>query len=92
MCCYTTGDGTFVLGQEQDQQAGGFSNVESFVGQLSRLHIWNTSLSIEDMERRRTSCDTHIGNVIAWPDFLHGLQGDLHKLPSAFCQGNHASY
>lgn len=33
-----------VLGQDQDQRGEGFNPVESFVGSLSQLHIWDRVL------------------------------------------------
>lgn len=39
------GGGALVLGQDQDQRGEGFNPVESFVGSLSQLNIWDYVLS-----------------------------------------------
>lgn len=41
---YPPGGGALVLGQDQDQRGEGFNPVESFVGSLSQLHIWDRVL------------------------------------------------
>lgn len=37
--------GALVLGQDQDQRGEGFNPVESFVGSISRLNIWDRVLT-----------------------------------------------
>ncbi|MGH0136946.1 UNVERIFIED_CONTAM: hypothetical protein FKN15_006879 [Acipenser sinensis] len=43
------GGSTLVLGQDQDQKGEGFNPVESFVGSISQLKIWDSSLSPEQL-------------------------------------------
>ncbi|KAK3090083.1 hypothetical protein FSP39_009008 [Pinctada imbricata] len=80
------GGGTFVVGQEQDP-GGVYSSSEAFVGQITRINIWDEELPLSVIENMRISCDKRIGNVIAWPDLQMGLHGSLVAEPSNFCRG-----
>ncbi|XP_072543610.1 sushi, von Willebrand factor type A, EGF and pentraxin domain-containing protein 1 isoform X2 [Salminus brasiliensis] len=82
------GGGALVLGQDQDQRGEGFNPVESFVGSLSQLNIWDYVLSPQQIRSLASSCpsDLQRGNVFAWPDFLHGVTGRVKNSPnSMFC-------
>ncbi|KAK3545348.1 hypothetical protein QTP70_004069 [Hemibagrus guttatus] len=82
------GGGALVLGQDQDQRGEGFNPVESFVGSLSQLNIWDYVLSPQQIRSLSNSCpsDLQRGNVFAWPDFLHGITGRVKTNPkSMFC-------
>ncbi len=37
------------------------------------------------IERMMSSCTEYVGTVIAWPDFLAGLKGNLKSTQSHFC-------
>ncbi|CAJ1086014.1 sushi%2C von Willebrand factor type A, EGF and pentraxin domain-containing protein 1 [Xyrichtys novacula] len=73
------GGGALVLGQDQDQRGEGFNPVESFVGSISQLNIWDRVLTPQQIKVLASSCPashvTHRGNVLAWPDFLNGDVG-----------------
>ncbi|XP_074555287.1 sushi, von Willebrand factor type A, EGF and pentraxin domain-containing protein 1 [Halichoeres trimaculatus] len=73
------GGGALVLGQDQDQRGDGFNPVESFVGSISQLNIWDRVLTPQQIKVLSSSCPashvTHRGNVLAWPDFLNGEVG-----------------
>ncbi|KAJ3584915.1 hypothetical protein NHX12_013638 [Muraenolepis orangiensis] len=84
------GGGVLVLGQDQDGRGDGFNPVESFVGSLSQLNIWDRVLSPQQIKVLASSCPashvTHRGNVLAWPDFLNGKMGRVKTDPgSIFC-------
>uniref|UniRef100_A0A1A7X820 Sushi, von Willebrand factor type A, EGF and pentraxin domain containing 1 n=2 Tax=Iconisemion striatum TaxID=60296 RepID=A0A1A7X820_9TELE len=84
------GGGALVLGQDQDQRGEGFNPVESFVGSISQLHIWDRVLTPQQIKVLASSCPashvTHRGNVLAWPDFLNGVAGRVKvNLNSIFC-------
>uniref|UniRef100_A0A8C4ZWE3 Sushi, von Willebrand factor type A, EGF and pentraxin domain-containing protein 1 n=1 Tax=Gadus morhua TaxID=8049 RepID=A0A8C4ZWE3_GADMO len=85
------GGGALVLGQDQDSRGEGFNPVESFVGSLSQLNIWDRVLSPQQVGSvLASSCPashvTHRGNVLAWPDFLNGQMGRVKTTPgSIFC-------
>ncbi|XP_067257600.1 sushi, von Willebrand factor type A, EGF and pentraxin domain-containing protein 1 isoform X3 [Chanodichthys erythropterus] len=82
------GGGALVLGQDQDQRGDGFNPVESFVGTVSQLNIWNYVLSPQQIRSLASSCprDLQKGNVFAWPDFLGGVTGRVKtSSKSTFC-------
>ncbi|KAF7230188.1 sushi, von Willebrand factor type A, EGF and pentraxin domain-containing protein 1 isoform X3 [Nothobranchius furzeri] len=84
------GGGALVLGQDQDQRGEGFNPVESFVGSISQLHIWDRVLTPQQIKVLASSCPAshvrHRGNVLAWPDFLSGVVGRVKvNLNSIFC-------
>ncbi|XP_051756633.1 sushi, von Willebrand factor type A, EGF and pentraxin domain-containing protein 1 isoform X4 [Ctenopharyngodon idella] len=82
------GGGALVLGQDQDQRGDGFNPVESFVGTVSQLNIWNYVLSPQQIKSLASSCprDLQKGNVFAWPDFLGGVTGRVKtNSKSTFC-------
>ncbi|XP_055055760.2 sushi, von Willebrand factor type A, EGF and pentraxin domain-containing protein 1 isoform X1 [Misgurnus anguillicaudatus] len=82
------GGGALVLGQDQDQRGDGFNPVESFVGTLSQLNIWNDVLTPQQIRSLASSCphDLQKGNIFAWPDFLGGVTGRVKtSSKSIFC-------
>lgn len=81
------GGGVLVVGQEQDVRGGLYSISESFIGTISRLNLWDYVLTEGDIARIVSSCDENIGNLIAWPDFLSGLNGKIERINSHICRG-----
>uniref|UniRef100_A0A3Q3JW62 Sushi, von Willebrand factor type A, EGF and pentraxin domain-containing protein 1 n=1 Tax=Monopterus albus TaxID=43700 RepID=A0A3Q3JW62_MONAL len=84
------GGGALVLGQDQDQRGEGFNPVESFVGSISQLNIWDRVLTPQQIKVLASNCPashvSHRGNVLAWPDFLNGAVGRVKvNLNSIFC-------
>ncbi|MBN3306145.1 SVEP1 protein, partial [Amia calva] len=82
------GGGALVLGQDQDQRGEGFNPVESFVGSMSQLNIWDHVLTPQQIQALASSCpeDLQRGNLLAWPDFLTGIVGRVKITPkSMFC-------
>uniref|UniRef100_A0A3B4EXY7 Neuronal pentraxin-1-like n=1 Tax=Pundamilia nyererei TaxID=303518 RepID=A0A3B4EXY7_9CICH len=60
--------GVFILGQEQDTLGGRFDATQSFVGEMSDLHMWSHVLSASDIYSL-ASCGSHLrGDIIAWSD------------------------
>ncbi|XP_064476715.1 sushi, von Willebrand factor type A, EGF and pentraxin domain-containing protein 1-like [Ornithodoros turicata] len=80
-------NGTLVLGQEQDGRGWSYSLSESFSGALTLVNIWNYTLTAEEVARLATECDTYFGNVIAWPDFLFRVPGQVVQSKTDFCRG-----
>ncbi|NWY39761.1 AGRD2 protein, partial [Sylvia atricapilla] len=48
------GQGTFIIGQDQDSLGGTFRAKESFSGNITDLHIWQRVLSTEQIEKVRS--------------------------------------
>jgi len=75
-----------VIGQEQDSRGGQFSSSESYVGHVHSLNVWNYTLSLDEIQRLASSCG-HLGNVMAWPDVLAGINGHVRRINTSFCAG-----
>jgi len=75
-----------VVGQEQDARGGKFSSSESYVGQIHGLNVWDYALSSAEIQQLASSCG-HLGNVMAWPDLLAGINGHVQQLNTSFCAG-----
>ncbi|GAA6220596.1 neuronal pentraxin-1 isoform X4 [Lates japonicus] len=77
--------GVFILGQEQDTLGGRFDATQSFVGEMSDLHMWSTVLSASDIYSL-ASCGSHLrGDVIAWSDTEVELHGGVARYPFDPC-------
>ncbi|KAK2910168.1 neuronal pentraxin-2 [Channa argus] len=77
--------GVFILGQEQDTLGGRFDATQSFVGEMSDLHMWSHVLSATDIYSL-ASCGSHlIGDVIAWSDTEVELHGGVARYPFDPC-------
>ncbi|XP_071394628.1 neuronal pentraxin-2-like [Centroberyx affinis] len=77
--------GVFILGQEQDTLGGRFDATQSFVGEISDLHMWSHVLSASDIYSL-ASCGSHLsGDVIAWSETEVELHGGVTKYPFDPC-------
>ncbi|KAG8190449.1 hypothetical protein JTE90_009286 [Oedothorax gibbosus] len=72
--------GTIVIGQEQDSVGGSFSPFETFTGNITRVNIWNSSFSTHNVTRLCSLDDDIPGKVVAWPDFLQSVHGQVNIL------------
>jgi len=80
------GGGVLVVGQEQDVRGGQFSSSESYVGHIHALNVWDSALSADEIQQLAASCG-YLGNVMAWPDLLAGINGHIQQLNTSFCAG-----
>ncbi|NWU08112.1 AGRD2 protein, partial [Cephalopterus ornatus] len=69
------GQGTFIIGQDQDSLGGTFRAKESFSGNITDLHIWQKVLGTEQIEQVR-SC------WVAEQDLVFGWSSDTLELES----------
>ncbi len=76
-----------MLGQEQDALGRAFYAGESFIGTLFKFNLWDHVLPDVEVAHLANSCDEDIGNVIAWPDVLRGIHGNVIRENSGFCLG-----
>lgn len=74
------GNGVLVLGQEQDDLGGGFSPLETFTGNITRVNVWSRTLSSHNVSQLCNLDDDLPGKVVAWPDFLASVSDDVHIL------------
>ncbi|XP_067134813.1 sushi, von Willebrand factor type A, EGF and pentraxin domain-containing protein 1-like [Centruroides vittatus] len=70
------GGGSLIIGQEQDCVGGEFSPTETFVGNITRVNLWNKVLSSDDIKNLCNLKDVS-GSVSAWPDFQKGVNGQI---------------
>ncbi|XP_059196108.1 neuronal pentraxin-1 [Centropristis striata] len=77
--------GVFILGQEQDTLGGRFDATQSFVGEMSDVHLWSHVLTASDIYSL-ASCGSHLrGDVIAWSETEVELRGGVAKYPFDPC-------
>uniref|UniRef100_A0A3P9KFX8 Si:dkey-283b15.2 n=1 Tax=Oryzias latipes TaxID=8090 RepID=A0A3P9KFX8_ORYLA len=77
--------GVFILGQEQDTLGGRFDVTQSYVGEMSELHMWSRVLSADDIYSL-ASCSSHLqGDVIAWSETEVELHGGVARYPFDSC-------
>uniref|UniRef100_A0A3P8S9I4 Si:dkey-283b15.2 n=1 Tax=Amphiprion percula TaxID=161767 RepID=A0A3P8S9I4_AMPPE len=77
--------GVFILGQEQDTLGGRFDATQSFVGEMSDLHMWSHVLSAADIYDL-ASCGSHLrGDIIAWAESEVELHGGVARYPFDPC-------
>ncbi|NXR42488.1 AGRD2 protein, partial [Zosterops hypoxanthus] len=60
------GQGTFIIGQDQDSLGGTFKAKESFSGNITDLHIWQKVLSTEQIEKVRSCWVLEQDLVFGW--------------------------
>ena len=72
------GAGSLVLGQEQDSEGGGFSESQSFVGEMTVVNIWNRVIGHNEIASLSRSCRSGEGNVYKWSDFKPHIIGGVH--------------
>ncbi|NWH85387.1 AGRD2 protein, partial [Aegithalos caudatus] len=61
-----SGQGTFIIGQDQDSLGGTFRAKESFSGNITDLHIWQKVLSSEQIEKVRSCWVLEQDLVFGW--------------------------
>ncbi|KAL7392883.1 hypothetical protein ABVT39_003296 [Epinephelus coioides] len=77
--------GVFILGQEQDTLGGRFDATQSFVGEMSDLHMWSHVLTPSDIYSL-ASCGSHLrGDILAWSESEVELRGGVAKYPFDPC-------
>ncbi|NXP24118.1 AGRD2 protein, partial [Scytalopus superciliaris] len=60
------GQGTFIIGQDQDSLGGTFRAKESFSGNITDLHIWQKVLGTEQIEKVRSCWVIEQDRVFGW--------------------------
>ncbi|XP_051922773.1 serum amyloid P-component-like isoform X2 [Hippocampus zosterae] len=72
-----SGKPSTVLGQDQDSYGGGFDASQSFVGTISRVHMWDYVLSPKEIHRyEQDTCFTP-GNVFNWKALDYEVVGNI---------------
>ncbi|CAI9611265.1 unnamed protein product [Staurois parvus] len=68
-------EGSIVLGQEQDSFGGGFDAKQSFVGEISDVHMWDYALSPRDVQK--VISGGLLGNVINFKSVVYEVKGEV---------------
>ena len=66
-----------VLGQEQESVGGSFDANQSFMGEMTRVNIWDHVIKDQEIIRMSKSCLTGEGNVFQWRDFKTDVRGSV---------------
>ncbi|KAG8549665.1 hypothetical protein GDO81_020219 [Engystomops pustulosus] len=74
---------SIIVGQEQDEFGGGFNKSDSFVGELTDIHMWDYVLSPGDIQKVMTN--DYTGNVINWRSLHFEIKGDALIQPKLQC-------
>ncbi|KAK6480567.1 serum amyloid P-component-like [Huso huso] len=69
------GKPSVVLGQEQDSYGGTFDKSQSFVGQISDLHMWDRALSPCEICAANEGSYFQPGNVLNWAALQYTMHG-----------------
>ncbi|XP_023664918.1 C-reactive protein-like isoform X3 [Paramormyrops kingsleyae] len=64
-------------GQEQDSYGGGFNAHQSFVGDITDVHMWDHALSPCQIQNYITHASFSPGNVISWKALEYVKQGSV---------------
>ncbi|KAM4735312.1 neuronal pentraxin-2 isoform 1-T2 [Anableps anableps] len=77
--------GVFILGQEQDTLGGRFDATQSYVGEMSDLHMWSHALSAADIYSLASCGSLLRGDVIDWSESEVELHGGVARYPFDPC-------
>ncbi|XP_041130913.1 serum amyloid P-component-like [Polyodon spathula] len=69
------GKPSVILGQEQDSYGGKFDKAQSFVGQISDVHMWDRALSPCEIQAANEGSSFQPGNVLNWAALQYTMHG-----------------
>ncbi|KAK2515001.1 Adgrd2 [Columba guinea] len=82
------GQGTFIIGQDQDSLGGTFKEKESFSGNITDLHIWQKVLSAEQIEKVRSCSVVEQDLVFEWSSNALQVESSVQEVTLQFlCPG-----
>ncbi|NXP71099.1 AGRD2 protein, partial [Ramphastos sulfuratus] len=82
------GQGTFIIGQDQDSLGGNFREKESFSGNITDLHIWQKVLSAEQIEKVRSCWVVEQDLVFEWSSNALEVESSVQEVTAQFlCPG-----
>ncbi|KAF4797730.1 adhesion G protein-coupled receptor D2 [Turdus rufiventris] len=76
------GQGTFIIGQDQDSLGGTFRAKESFSGNITDLHIWQKVLSSEQIEKVRSCWGVEQDLVFGWSSNALQVESTVQAVPT----------
>ncbi|KAM4662744.1 C-reactive protein-like isoform 1-T3 [Discoglossus pictus] len=83
---------SIILGQDQDSFGGGFDIKESFVGEITDVHIWDYVLPLTDINEVLFSYKSINGNIISWRSLQYEIKGDVLVQPRLQCKPPKSEY
>ncbi|XP_040210448.1 pentraxin fusion protein-like [Rana temporaria] len=69
--------GRVILGQDQDKFGSGFNAKQSFVGEMSDVHLWNYVLPPRAIKEVCEGKSKSLGNIINWNSIKYTLHGNV---------------
>ncbi|NXJ03204.1 AGRD2 protein, partial [Odontophorus gujanensis] len=82
------GQGTLIIGQDQDSLGGTFKAKESFSGNITDLHIWQKVLSVEQIENVRSCWMVEQELVFGWSLNALEVESTVEEVTAQFlCPG-----
>ncbi|XP_036405081.1 serum amyloid P-component-like [Megalops cyprinoides] len=73
------GQPIIILGQDQDSHGGNFDAEQSFVGELTDVHMWNYVLPSDEIQNFMTGQNFKSGNAVSWRSLEYSLHGEVVK-------------
>ncbi|KAJ7984516.1 hypothetical protein DPEC_G00355620 [Dallia pectoralis] len=70
-------EGTILLGQDADEHLGGLESVQSFVGEITDLHMWDYVLTRSQIQALHYGHKISRGNVFDWATIQYQLNGTV---------------
>ncbi|NXL56512.1 AGRD2 protein, partial [Chordeiles acutipennis] len=82
------GQGTFIIGQDQDSLGGTFKENESFSGNITDLHVWQKVFSAEQIEKVRSCWVVEQDLVFGWSSNALEVESTVLEVTAQFlCPG-----
>uniref|UniRef100_UPI003AAFD6B4 C-reactive protein-like n=1 Tax=Centroberyx gerrardi TaxID=166262 RepID=UPI003AAFD6B4 len=79
-----SGTPSIILGQEQDTYGGGFQENQSFVGDITDVHFWDSVISPCEIRFYMEGNTFAHGNILNWKDLQCTPTGTVHVEKSDF--------
>ncbi|KAM4013472.1 C-reactive protein-like isoform 2-T2 [Anomaloglossus baeobatrachus] len=73
-----------ILGQDQDSFGGDFDSNQSFMGEMSDVHMWDYVLTPDNIQK--VVADDYPGNVINWKALNFEIHGNVLIQPKLQCK------
>ncbi|MEE6521277.1 hypothetical protein FKM82_019401 [Ascaphus truei] len=83
---------SIILGQEQDSYGGGFDSKQSFMGEISDVHMWDYVLTSKNIQQALLNSKDLNGNVISWRSLQYEIKGDVIVQPKLQCRVGENAY
>ncbi|XP_072373708.1 C-reactive protein-like [Scyliorhinus torazame] len=84
---FVHGGGAIILGQEQDKVRGGFDTVQSFVGEITDVNMWDHALKACEVKTISQGLHCAGGNIISWASVRFIAKGTVHIKNNNDCTG-----